>query len=197
MIKCIIFDLGNVVIKVTQKSMFEKFARNSGKPISEIEKIYGNSSDRRRFEKGKITSDEFYKSIKKSINLNLSFEEFWKIYTGIFSHNSEIEKIIPKLKKKYRLVLLSNTDELHYNFIKKVFPVLNNFDDFVLSYKVGKRKPNPMIFVEAIRKSKTMPWNCAYFDDIGEFVFVARLLGIKGFQYKKGMDVDESLKKHL
>ena len=184
MAEIIIFDLGNVVINVSQKLMFRKFAKNSGKPINEIEKIYENSADRRKFEMGKLNPIQFYNSMKKDMALNLSFREFKKIYTGIFSHNKEIEKIIPKLKKKYRLILLSNTDEMHYDYIKKEFKILNYFDDFVLSYKVKCRKPNPLIFLKAIQKSKTFPWNCVYFDDILEFVWMAGLLGIKAVQYR-------------
>lgn len=194
MIKCVIFDLGNVVIDVKPKLMFEKFSRNSGKSINEIKKIYNDSVDRKKFEKGKITSAEFYNSMKKGMNLGLTFNEFRKVYTGIFSHNREIEKIIPKLKKKYRLVLLSNTDEMHYNFIKREFPALNYFDDFVLSYEVGMRKPNPLIFIEAIKKSKTMPWNCAYFDDIFEFVGMARLMGVKAMQFRNSKKLKDNLK---
>ena len=44
------------------------------------------------------------------------------------------------------------------------------------------RKPNPLIFIEAIKKSGTYPWNCAYFDDIPEFIVMARLIGIKAFK---------------
>lgn len=195
MIKTIIFDLGNVVIKVNQKLMFDKLSKNSGKSAADIEKVYSKSSDRKKLERGEISPTQFYNSIKKGMDLNLSFEEFRKIYTCMFSRNKEIEKIIPKLKKKYRLVLLSNTDELHYNFIKKKFPILNYFDDFVLSYKAGMRKPNPLIFIEAVKKSKTTPWNCAYFDDVTEFIIVARLMGIKAFRYKNSDKLKNDLKK--
>ncbi|MEK6891973.1 MAG: HAD-IA family hydrolase [Nanoarchaeota archaeon] len=195
MVKTIIFDLGNVVINVNQKLMFEKFTKNSGKPLNEIEKIYENSADRRKFEMGKLNPTQFYNLMKKGMNLNLSFDEFRKVYTCMFSHNKEIEKIIPKLKKNYRLVLLSNTDELHYSFIRKNFNVLNYFNDFVLSYKFGCRKPNPLIFLEAIKKSRTYPWNCAYFDDIKEFVWVARMMGVKAFQYKSIEKLKSDLKK--
>jgi len=193
-IKTIIFDLGNVVIKVNQKLMFDKLSKNRGKSAADIEKVYSKSSDRKKFERGEISPTQFYNSMKKSMALNLSFEEFRKIYTCMFSRNKEIEKIIPKLKKKYRLVLLSNTDEMHYNFIKKEFQVLNYFDDFVLSYKAGMRKPNPLIFIEAVKKSKTTPWNCVYFDDIMEFVIVARLMGIKAFRYKDIRKLKRNLK---
>ena len=184
MTECIIFDLGNVLINVNQKSMFARFANNSGKSSKEIEEIYNNSNDRKKFERGEINSIQFYNSMKRDMDLSMDFNEFRKNYTGIFSHNKEMEKIIPKLKKNHRLVLLSNTDELHYKYIKKEFPVLKYFDDFILSYKAGMRKPNPLIFIEAIKKSKTMPWNCVYFDDVREFVWIAGLFGIKGHQYE-------------
>jgi HAD superfamily hydrolase (TIGR01509 family) len=54
----------------------------------------------------------------------------------------------------------------------------------VLSYKIGYRKPNPLIFLSALKKAKTLPFNCVYVDDIPEFVYIARLMGIKAFQYK-------------
>ena len=197
MIKSIIFDLGNVVIKVDDIMMFKKFAKDSKKPVSEIISIYERSHKRKSFERGEIKPLEFYHSIKKEMGLVMDFNDFKKAYTGIFSHHREMEKRIPELKGKYRLVLLSNTDELHYSYIKKEFPVLNYFDDFVLSHKAGMRKPNPLIFLKAIKKSKTMPWNCIYFDDIPEFVIMARLLGIRAYRYSSSLKLKVALKKAL
>lgn len=65
-----------------------------------------------------------------------------------------------------------------------LFIIINIFDKYVLSYKVGYRKPSPLIFLDALRKAKTAPFNCIYIDDIPEFVYVARFMGIKAIKYE-------------
>ena len=184
MIKTVIFDLGNVIVNVDKTNLYRKWAEKSGKNVDEIIDYYGNSPAGKRFERGELNSKEFYETVAMELNLKMNFDDFKKNYCDIFNLNNDVAKIIQKLKKNFRLILLSNTSILHYKYIKNKYKILNLFDDYVLSYEVGCRKPNPLIFFEAIKKSKTLPFNCVYFDDIYGFVFVARLMGIKAFQYK-------------
>ena len=184
MINAIIFDLGNVIVKVDWGNFYEKLAEHSGKPIGFIKKYHQNSADSKNFEKGKINFKQFYGALDTDLNLKIGQNEFNKYYCSIFTLNNNVANLIQKLKRKFRLVLLSNTDKLHFEFINNKFRIVNAFDDCVLSYEVGYRKPNPLIFINAIKKTKTLPFNCAYFDDIMEFVFIARLTGIKAFQYR-------------
>lgn len=184
MIKAIIFDLGNVIVKVNRTDLYKEWAENSGKTAKEVMEYYSNSRLRTDFEKGRMNPNEFYEKIAQELGLKMSFREFKNSYCNIFALNVDVENAIKKLKHEFRLILLSNTDELHFEYVKNKFKVVSIFDDYVLSYKVSKRKPNPMIFWEAIRKSKTLPMNCLYFDDIPEFIIMARLMGVKAYQFK-------------
>lgn len=184
MINAIIFDLGNVIVNVNQENFYKKIAEDSGQTVDYIKGYHQNSIDRKNFEKGGINPKEFYRIVAKDLNLSMNFEEFRKCYCGIFTLNSDVANLIKKLKKDFRLVLLSNTDVLHFEFARKKYKIISIFDEHVLSYEVGYRKPNPLIFLEAIKKSKTLPWNCIYFDDIREFVYAARLMGIRAFQFR-------------
>lgn len=184
MIKTIIFDLGNVIVNVNHKPMFKKFASASNKSLPYITDYYENSAIRKQFDTGKIDATKFYQEFAKGLNLKMSFKEFKKTYCDIFILNKDVANLIKNLKKNYRLILLSNTDILHYEYIKNKYKIVNIFDDYVLSYKAGCRKPNPLIFLTALRKVKTLPFNCLYFDDIAEFVYIARVMGIRAFQYK-------------
>ena len=184
MIKTIIFDLGRVIVDIDRSRHFKEFARNSSKPVWFIKKYLDDSSPIvKTFEKGKITPQQFYEVVSKELNLKISFTEFKKTWGGIFTLNKDVENLIKILKRNYRLILLSNTDELHFEYIKKKYKIVNIFDAHVLSYKVGYSKPNPLIFLNALRKAKTLPFNCLYFDDIPQFVYVARFMGIRAFQY--------------
>ena len=195
MIKAVIFDLGNVTIKFGETPTFKKLASCGTKSFSEVKSYYQNSSVRKAFERGEITPKQFYEKYVKDLGLKISRKEFEKCYCDIFTRNVDVEKIIKSLKGKVKLVLLSNTNEWQYEFARKKYKIIDLFDEHVLSHEAGCRKPNPLIFLKAIKKSRTLPFNIAYFDDIPEFVFVARLMGIKAFQYKSYGKLVEDLKK--
>ena len=184
MIKTIIFDLGNVIVNVDWKNFYKRIAEDSGRTLDYIKKYHQNSADRKNFEKGKIDSVEFYRRVAEDLSLRMSFGEFKKCYCNIFTLNSDVANLIKKLKKNFRLILLSNTDALHFEFARKKYRIIGIFDEHVLSYEVGYSKPNPLIFLEAIKKSKTLPFSCAYFDDIAKFIYTARLMGIRAFQFR-------------
>ncbi|MBI2646889.1 HAD family phosphatase [Candidatus Woesearchaeota archaeon] len=195
MIKTIIFDLGNVIVKVNWKELYKKFAQDSGKTIDYFKNYYENSSIMDDFAKGRFSPREFYNKIVKELNLKINFKTFSKHYCDIFTLNDDVAELIQRLKKNFRLILLSNTDIMHFEYIKNKYEIINIFDEYVLSYKVGYRKPNPIIFIETLKKAKPMPFNCAYFDDIPEFIFVARLLGIRAFRYRNFEKLVKDLRK--
>ena len=128
------------------------------------------------------------------MGLKISYNDFVNNYCDIFTINKEVEEIIKSLKGKVKLVLLSNTNALQYEYCKRKFKVLKLFDERIASHEAGMRKPNPLIFLKAVRKAGTLPFNCAYFDDIIEFIYAARCLGIKAFQYKNTEKLRKDLK---
>ncbi len=62
--------------------------------------------------------------------------------------------------------------------------MLKLFDSFILSYEVGKTKPDSTLFEEAIKKAATLPDECVYIDDVPEFVETASKLGINGIHFR-------------
>ena len=185
MIKTIIFDLGNVLLYFDEMPIFRKWAAAGNKRISEVIDYYKKSQPRIAFERGEITPKQFYNKTVSDLNLKISYGAFKKTWNEIFSPNKDAEKIVKSLKGKYKLILLSNTNILQYEYAKRNYKIVEMFDEHILSYEVGMRKPNPMIYLIALRKSKTLPFNCAYFDDIPQFIKVAGIIGIKAFQYKE------------
>ena len=195
MIKTVIFDLGDVIVNVDKTEQFEKFAVKSNKSVPYLKKYFDNSYLRKAYGRGELSSRQFYCKTAKELNLKMGFNEFKKAWCNIFTLNKNVEKLVRDLKRNFKLVLLSNTDELHFEYIKNKFKIVNDFDEYVLSYIEGCMKPNPLIFWRAIKKSKTAPFNCVYLDDIYGFVFVARLMGVKAFQYKNFKKLVDDLNK--
>jgi|TARA_Y100000310_G_scaffold345855_1_gene471476 putative hydrolase of the HAD superfamily len=195
MIKTIFFDLGNVITDFDETDMFKQWAAASNKPVSEIIKFHQGSRTRKAYERGEISSEQHYKKILEELDMKIKFNDFKKGFNEIFTLNKDVEKLIRKLKGKYKLILLSNTNKMQYEYIKGKYKILEELDDYILSYEVGCRKPNPLIYYKALKKAKTLSFNCAYFDDIGEFIVVARTLGIKAFQFRNYKKLVNDLKK--
>ena len=197
MIKTIISDLGNVIVYVDPHKITKSLAKYSNYDEKYIYDFFNQSLARKGFDKGKISKEKFFRHFKDNLNLKMSFNQFRKAWCACFDGlNKDMVKLLKKLKKNYRLILLSNTDEIHFNYLKKKYKILNIFDDSVLSYKVGYAKPNPMIFLKAIRKAKTSPKQIFFIDDIYSFVGVARMLKIKAAQYTSFNNLKIDLRKN-
>ncbi len=190
MIKLIIFDLGKVILDFSFSSVSEGFARSSNHVLF---KDPGNVSDyllknvtdiAAKYECGKIASEEFYKHIKESFCLDLSFNQFKNIWNDIFTENDGMADLIEILRKDFKLCLLSNTNELHFEFIRKKFPVVNKFDNWVLSYEAGVMKPDPEIFRIALQKAGVDAEESIFIDDIRGHVMEAQSLGINSVEFK-------------
>jgi glucose-1-phosphatase len=184
MIKTLIFDLGKVIVNFDHSRIVQRIEQSCDFKSDEIFKIIFASNTTHDYELGKISSLEFFDEVKKLINLRMSFTEFADAWTCTFDLEPIIsEKIIENLSQKYRLLVLSDTNELHFEFIKVNFPILRHFDDFVLSYQVGVVKPAPEIFYAAIEKANCLPEECFFTDDREVNVIGAEKVGIKAIQF--------------
>ena len=103
-------------------------------------------------------------------------------------------KLSTELKQKgYNLFLLSNTDELHFPYIKEKFPAVNIFDNgLMLSYQLGYTKPEKEIYEKALSIYNLNPNETVFIDDREENITAAKELNIKGIVHK---DYNETYKK--
>lgn len=195
MIKTIIFDLGNVVLSFDPMLICEKIARYSEYSGNDVYQLGFNSDLFELYDRGKIRSEDLFQWILRRFNINISYDMFKSIWSDIFSLNDSVERLVSDLKKNgYYLVLLSNTNELHFDFIRENFKVIEMFDDLVLSYRVGYSKPNKEIFREALKRASSYPEECVYVDDIEDFCKAAEDLGINSILYRSTEQLIKGLK---
>jgi HAD superfamily hydrolase (TIGR01509 family) len=79
---------------------------------------------------------------------------------------------------------------MHYQWLRPQFAsTLDRFDDEVLSYRIGCRKPDPRFFHACVRACSPVPIDdCLYIDDRADFIAAAAALGIRGIAYRPGME---------
>lgn len=202
-IEVIFFDLGNVICPFNPYPISEKllpFVRR--REFQDPRKIFsylfdfGNGAIN-SYETGKVSSLEFFQSLKECFELSISFEAFKPIWNDIFWENVEVSEIIRSLKGKTKLGLLSNTNPLHFDHILSKFPVVEVFDKWLLSYEVGFKKPSTQIFQKAIHWAGVEPEKILFIDDTQGHVEAAASLGIQGIHFASTRQLKEDLTKKL
>lgn len=196
MIKAIIFDFGNVICHFTNEIYKQKIADLSSKTIEEIENIFHeNLNIFKRFETGEINGQEFYENLGKIYGINIPYQELKTIYSkDKFSRVPGTKELIEKLRKNYKVGLLSNTSDWDWDYMIQVAPEVLSFDSITKSYEVGAMKPNEAIYEDSLKKLNLKPEECVYTDDILEYVDKAKSLGFEAFQFTTAEKFKEDLK---
>lgn len=191
----VVFDLGNVLINFDYSIAVDKFNKiEPGLGQQFLAHHKDNYHIHREFERGNINIDEFVKLVLKGIDRKINEEAFSKIYSDIFTANNDVISLLPILKEKYKLIILSNTDPLHKKFGWEGYDFLSYFDQKVLSFEVGAVKPETKIYKTVEDLSSVAPKEHLYIDDIAEYTEAAKKLGWAAIQFQNYNQLVEELK---
>jgi putative hydrolase of the HAD superfamily len=194
-ISSFIFDFGNVICSFDPGLIFARTQQYSALSAGEfLEALKGSHVLMRDYETGFMTSDQFFERICSACRLSVSKKDFIAAYTEIFTPIQSTYTLIRELKPHYKLGLLSNTNEWHYEYGIKPVEVFPLFATVTLSYEVKAMKPAREIYDDALQKLGVPPTECVYIDDLEENVLAARKLGMQGFLFRTGDALRESLK---
>lgn len=186
-ISTIIFDLGNVLVDFDHGLAAKRILKLCQKSEEEIFNLFFSSGLTNEFEAGKVSPKEFFSSVKEMLCLEIDFEAFLPIWNEIFylsSKNRKLYELASKLKGRYKIVMLSNINILHHEFLKKHIPVFDIFDRVFTSYELKAVKPDQEIYKKVLDELKQMPETVFYTDDRIELVESARSLGIRSSHFR-------------
>ncbi len=182
----IISDLGNVLIDFDHRIAVRKILQHTPKKEEDIYNLFFDSPLTGLYEEGKINPDEFFQRVKEFLKLDVDRNSFFHIWNDIFfktPENLKMQKLLGEIKKDYKLIMISNLNETHFEFLRPKMPVFEKFDKLILSYEVGLRKPAPEIYKIALDAAKTVASRVLYVDDRKDLIEAAEKLGIKGIVF--------------
>jgi FMN phosphatase YigB (HAD superfamily) len=195
MTKCIIFDLGRVLVPFDFNRAWLTMETLSGLPTAEIRQRMADIGCFAEFEKGLITPEEFLARVCKSLDISMARDDFDELWNSIFlPHTLVREELLESLALRYRLVLLSNTNVIHFRFLRERYPLLRHFHGYVLSYEEGVMKPDPAIYRKAVAVAGCGAEACLFFDDIPENVEGAVAAGLPAVLFTSGAQLEEELR---
>jgi glucose-1-phosphatase len=186
MIKYIIFDWGGVF---THGHLIKDFAKNlsekCGKSKEEIEKEFRVAEY--LYEKGRIVPESFWKNFRDKLDVELTKEETQKIFLNSYILNSPMLYLAKMLREKYILVLLTNSYEDMFDFIKLKYGLEEYFDYLFSSSDIKDKKPNKGIYRFVIKKLKINLGEAIFIDDKKINITGARETGLYGIKFE-GID---------
>jgi epoxide hydrolase-like predicted phosphatase len=180
----IVFDLGMVLIPYDYNIALKRFEKiEKGLGVNYLTHYKANYETHRQFERGDISEEEFLKKIMIVFDGKVDQETFKKIYSEIFTVNEDVAALLPELKKKYKLMSLSNTNSIHKEYGWKNYGFLKHFDKLILSYKVNAVKPEEKIYRAVEKASDRPPYEHIFIDDVKEYAEAAIKCGWDGIQF--------------
>ncbi len=180
MIKNIIFDFGDVFINLDKQATYKELAKLGVTEISEemMQQYF-------QYEMGLTTTDEFVGWFHEKFNISKqNLINSWNAILLDFPlHRLQFLKELSE-SKKYRLFLLSNTNELHISWIQNDWGMelynefKNCYEQFYLSHEIHMRKPNANIFEFVLQENNLKASETIFIDDTKENTDAAKKLGI-------------------
>ena len=193
--KAILFDLGKVLIHFDFRRGYRALEGLCPYAAEEIPRRLAGTGLVERFETGLVEPREFVDQISRILDLRVDYDQFRVIWSSIFTDVLIPESMLKGLGRRYRLVLVSNTNSLHFEMIRGTYGhLLRHFDDLVLSYEVRAMKPQAEIFQAAVECARCRPQECFYTDDIAAYVESARRMGIDGVVFESRTQLEGEMR---
>jgi glucose-1-phosphatase len=167
--KIVLFDLGKVLVDFDFSLAARKVLARSRRPPANVQDLIQFSPILARFERGEITSQQFYEEIRRATEYQGAYEEFAVSFADIFTEIPEMIHLHSRVRAAdYPTWIFSNTNELAAAHVRKAFPFFANFDGYFLSYKLGVMKPDAGIYEAAERTTGCRGPEILYLDDFAK-----------------------------
>src|SRR5262249_36868086 len=176
-----IFDFGNVVGYFDHRLTSKRLVEHATLSEEELHATLFDGPLEDDYEAGRLTTEQFLGEIRRLCRLTCSDEIIAAAWSDVLTPNPEVCALIPRLKPPYKLLLASNTNEMHSRHFRRQFAeTLRHFDAMVLSHAVGARKPGEAFFQHCVKLAGCQPGQCLFIDDLPANVAGARDCGFRG-----------------
>ena len=190
-----LFDLGNTVIKLAYERVLENICRDATMKRDALVELLEKPGGYRDLESGAVTFPDFYDFIADKAGYRGSLRELRSIWADFFDGPMPgIEDLLDRVRERYRVAFLSNSNEVHAEVIPRKYAALFRKEDrFVFSHRFRCAKPDPDIFRRALEVIGALPQHTVFVDDMIENVIAARAVGMKAYQYRDALSLAEEL----
>ena len=198
-VEALLFDLGGVVIEIDFDRVFLHWSHSSSQSLEIIKSRFAFDSNYERHERGEIDASEYFASLRKSMGINISDEEFTAGWNSLYvGEMPGVSTLLSTVGEKLPIYAFTNSNFTHQLVWSKKFKqVLSLFREVFVSSEIGKRKPEPAAFHAISNDIGVKPENILFFDDSLENIEGAEKVGMQTVHVTSPQDIEIALKAFL
>jgi glucose-1-phosphatase len=192
--EAMLFDIGKVLIPFDFTLAYNMMAARCGVLPEKVRSDLAATGLFQTFESGRIGSHEFAGGVGQLLGFPGNYEEFCAIWTAIFLPDPLLpDSLVAGLRRNHRTLIVSNTNAIHFEMLRKTYPILDHFDEYVLSFQVHAMKPAAEFYEAAVRIAKCPAERCLFIDDLAENVAGARKAGMDAIHFQSRAQLENEL----
>jgi HAD superfamily hydrolase (TIGR01509 family) len=162
----IIFDLGKVLVDFDWSIAATKIAARSTVPPQQFHHHLATSPLLWQYECGQLTRQDFFESVRAAIGFQGDETEFNSYFAAIFTAIDPMIALHDELRQRgYKTYILSNTNDMAIELVRRDFPFFKNFDGYIFSYEVRSMKPDAPIYAALEKLTGKRGVDLIYIDD--------------------------------
>ena len=198
-IRNIIFDFGGVILNINADLIGESIARAGVKNVAAAHLKIIEKDLYHRIERGEIDPQKFYFELRKIFGITITDERIKEAWNAmVLDMPAERVKLLEKVRKNYRILMLSNTNSIHYEKYREELEKKFGYKHFAeifekayFSHLIGSRKPETPIFEHIIHDASIVPGESIFIDDVFENIEAAEQSGLIGLHLREGIEVTD------
>lgn len=179
--RTVVFDIGNVLCSFDLSRTLRAWLPFVPGGVDVIKTVVPPLKE--RVESGAMGTEEFVKGTMDALGFTGSEFDFKRGWVEIFDEVPGMHGLVSELQGKTKLLILSNTNALHWDYLRETYPVFEKFDGYVVSHEAHLAKPDRAIYQYLATKFGVDPRESIFVDDLAENIEGAADVGFAGFQF--------------
>lgn len=192
-VKAVFFDIGGVLLRFDLGGLLKEIAWARGASAWKVAKMVWSRKLIDEVERGRLDGPDLLEAIQQETGYEGGFEDFRRAWNGHFRLDQQVAALFRRAARRGPAFLLSNTNPLHWDHIRRRYAFAREATGAVLSHEVGARKPERAIYDAAVKLAGCAASECAFFDDLKENVAGAKAAGLRAFLYKDAARLEKDL----
>lgn len=185
LIKAVIWDLGGVLVRTTDRTPRTELAERLGMTYAELDQAVFNSPSAQQATLGRITAEQHWLQVCRDLNWPVeNLSEFHRLFWGGDGLDMDLIAYIRRLKASFKTGLLSNNWSNLRHLIETRWKIEDAFDTLVISAEIGMIKPDPPIYQFALEQLGVQSDEVIFVDDFIENILAARNLGWRAVHFQ-------------
>lgn len=181
----LIFDLGGVIVDHDNALLLDRLgALLDDRPAREDLAAFVAGSG---VGNGSVPALGLFARMRDRYGSSATSEQFLDAWSCHFSLNAEVYSLLEATRTARPIVLCSNTNAAHWDFINSRFAIDRLVAKAILSHECGCEKPQAEIYRLAAAAHGREPAACLFVDDLAANVEAAERLGFQTHHFK-GVD---------